>query len=739
MRDLIGTRIWGKLRRLRAALRGRLLGEGVAWLVVALVAAMFVTLALDWATRLERPLRMVVTGVALACVAWVAWREILRPMAVPMNAEALVLLVERRWGRLGDRLISALQFAAAGDLEAVGMSAAMVRRVADEANALAADLPFGRVVRGERMLRVLGIAGASAGLAVGFAFWQPDLVKLWYQRNVAFQEVAWPQDTYLRVLGADEEGGFRVLRGEDLAVEIVAEADSDVPDHVVIHARYPSVGMTEERIELSTAKPRHYVKVFKGVSEPLEFYVTGGDDRRDKKHPHAVRLIDPPGLKEIHFTIRYPAYMNRSPGQYDGASAVLPVPLASRVEVVARATKDLRSVRVLLNGKPVGQGSFKIESVGVSGRAGPRPRGFRGSFSVPLPAGLDQADRKKLLRTAQTLKFAMVDTGGYKNKRGGQFMVQIQPDQAPTLELRKRAVGTMITPIARIPLTISVRDDCGVGAVRVMAQTTSKTPKATTRPAAVTPVGGRTVTVEHELDLKDMGLKATETLRVRAEALDTLPAELGGPNVGRSASIDFRIVTPDELRAELIRRQKQIRLEFEGAITVQESSRAKVIAAAKILTAGKIIPQVRRLLSDSAAKLQISVAAETARTAEKLQAVLDEMSHNRIGQERDWHQLGAIISPILALPKPMRQIEALLSATDKITDVARLAEQAGRIADIQAGIRTQMEQILKGMIKFESRQELAGLLELLIREQRKLTDQVDKLHEKTIGEILKPK
>ena len=94
--------------------------------MLAVVGLVLVTLAFDYALRLDRTLRGVIMGGALAGVGWVVWRQILRPLRVPMDTGALALLVEGRFAQLGDRLISAIQFARGGSVEPLGMSDAMV-------------------------------------------------------------------------------------------------------------------------------------------------------------------------------------------------------------------------------------------------------------------------------------------------------------------------------------------------------------------------------------------------------------------------------------------------------------------------------------------------------------------------------------------------------------------------------------------------------------------------------------
>ena len=248
--ELVTSDIRRKLSRLKGALRGRLLGEGLGWVVVALVALVFVTLAFDYTLRLDLPLRIAIMLCALAAVGFVAWQRLLSPLLVPMTAQNLALLVERRFGQLDDRLISALQFADGDDLEGYGMSRQMIHKVADEANRLASPLNFASVINARGLLHSLGGAtGAIAVLAV-FAVFQLPTLERWFERNVLLADIDWPQDTYLRVVAVDAnqmdaDGDFTVLRGEDLSIVVIADGEVQPPS-ISLHADYPSFGQTVE-------------------------------------------------------------------------------------------------------------------------------------------------------------------------------------------------------------------------------------------------------------------------------------------------------------------------------------------------------------------------------------------------------------------------------------------------------------------------------------------------------------
>ena len=222
--ELVPAEIRGKLHALRRALSARLTLEGLAWTALALVALVFVTMGLDYLFRLERELRGIIMALAVAGVGAVVWRQLIRPLRVPMDISELAVLVERRFRQLGDRLVSAVDFSRRSDTEAVGLSATMVRRMADEAQALSLPLRFQDVVERRGIFRTWSLAGCALGLLLGFGIWQSDLLGRWFQRNVLFADVSWPQETYLTVQGGPD---FAVLRGDDL--EVLAEIDGAAP------------------------------------------------------------------------------------------------------------------------------------------------------------------------------------------------------------------------------------------------------------------------------------------------------------------------------------------------------------------------------------------------------------------------------------------------------------------------------------------------------------------------------
>ncbi len=725
--------LWSKLDRLRLRVRLRLAAEGLAWTLLACVGLIFATLGMDYLLHLSRPQRIFVLAVAAIAMLWVLWRYILGPLLVRMGTESLALLVESRYRVLSDRLISTVQFAASGFKSELA-SGAMARRTAQEAERISRPLNFAQVVEFRRLKRILASAACAAMLLVGFTFWQGPMVKLWAQRMILLKEVPWPQRIYLKVRGGPD---FHVLRGDDLEIEVVAVPGAveqlHPPAWITLHANYPSVGPTQERLELTDPQNAAYSKVFRAVSEPFEFYVAGGDDRTDSERPHQVNIIEPPALRRVRFVVEYPPYMSRSLRSVDATSGVITVYRGGWINVSAAANKALREARMLVESES-GKISIPMEVKNLSPRQSESPALVSGKFQVD--AGQTSG--------SMALRFALVDSMGYQNRRGAKYAVQISPDRPPRMEIDKSGVGPAITPRAIIPLEVRGKDAFGIIKVDVVAQWTGRSAEDKQRIVESVldepPSPVKSVTAPAQVDLAGSGVTVGKTVSVFARGEDCLPAELNGSNQATSRTLTFRVVEPEELLTELIRKQKALHLEFLQSLGQAEDARAKTAAVAEDLAAGAAVEDVRVDLASSA-DLTRSVSAECEKAADTLSGIVEELLNNRLtepGSPTVNGLEGNVITPLRDLSKFADEVVSALESSRDISGDDALGREASQIAADQRRIRNRMEEILEHMQKAQSRQELAGELKMIIKWSRQLLKRINKQKEQDIGDILGP-
>jgi len=737
--DLIGRGIRGKLSALKRALRAHLLGRGLSLAIVAMVAGVFFSYVIDRMLDMERAQRALILAVALAGIGYVLWRFLIRPLRVPMDAEELALVLEDHYGELDDRLISTLQFARV-DAAATGVSEALIGRVADQANQLADGLDATAPLQRSGTWKRLGMAAAAVAVLAAFSVAQAQNMHLWFQRNILFMNVAYPRDTYLTVVGGPE---FHVIRGRNLDVTVTADPAHVVPDHVVFHMKF-SVGDTHEAVNPAEPDGHVFVKTFEAVTETFTFTVTGHDDETDECR---VTVVDPPELIEARFTIDYPDYIGAKDVPVKAEHGVLVAPPGSVIALTGRANKDLAAgtrpdgtpcARLLLDGKAVGS----LRVVRVPDAPDGRPVGVRGAFRLP----------ERVKRRSMALHVELTDTSGIVNDRGAVYAVRVDPDRAPTISLTRIGVRSDVTARAIVPVLLNATDDRGVDSLAVALKPIVVEPPAlTTRPASA-PAAATTQPVEHvvavpgvpakQTDLRmefRMDLRALQAdkkiadlsvgylLRVQAIARDGLPESFGGPNVTRGLIHTYRIVSEEMLMEELLRRRRELRLEFHQSVVLQAEVRDRVASVHDRLSAANAridAEIVRRMLTGGEDQRRIAARCDT--VARQLREILDEMELNRVGEERGKQALAKTIGNLEKIcGKPMKDVADALVRASKGKDVGALRDSAKEFADVLDGFYEQLNEILEGMIRDLNREEFSNLLRRIIEWSRKLQQQID--------------
>lgn len=729
--QLLQPAVRAKLSGLRWMLRCRLAAEGLAIMLMALVAAVLVSLGMDYTLRLDRPLRIALTAICGCLIGWVGWRQMLAPLMSPLRDEDLALLIERKWHDLRDSLISTIQFGRTRRLP-IGASVDMIVHTARKANELTMALPFGQVLERRRFWRLFAASLAAVVLlgGIGAATAKSGTMALWFKRNVLMTNDAWPQDTYLKVQGND----FEVLRGDDLSVVVVVVEGSQAPAWVTYHANYPSVGMTEERVDVSP-DGKTYEKKFQAVSEEFSFYVTGGDDKTDKAHPHSVSLVDAPMLIAPRYRIVYPAYMNLPDAPQRNLDGVLGAPLGSTVTIAAQSSKDLESAAVEIDDKPAG-------STRLSGQ-----RDVLCSFVV----------EGKNVSAMRKLRVLLKDTAGYSNRRQQPFQLHVQNDLAPNVIVRSFGVGPNVTPNAIIPLSINVRDDNGVARLQAGAIIPPAASFAASLPASAPtsqaadvvlanvapPPGGQkefNAIHKHDLEKSATAAKVGDLVQILVEAQDTMDGDLGGPNRKRSVA-EFHIISAEDVRVDLTRRQKEISMEFAQAILAQNTLVAQAAAMTTELAAGRV-PDNVRVVAAAGVKGQTAVGSDCSKAAELLQVIHDEMVNNRVFKSSEHDYLsGEIIEPLRKLGGPISEASAGLNKTVSsidagATDAAGLNVTAGAAFELQQTILQEMKAIHERMRKLESRQDFINQVIALQGVWQHVANQTKDLERQQAGRLM---
>jgi hypothetical protein len=334
----------------------------------------------------------------------------------------------------------------------------------------------------------------------------------------------------------------------------------------------------------------------------------------------------------------------------------------------------------------------------------------------------------------------MQDSSGYTNRGGQPYTIQVQPDSPPSVELRPRGIGSGVTSFAQIPVALKLTDDYGVAAAGVgvtlpksassapASQPAGERPLATraSQPATMQagkavpvnppPSGQKEYTTLHNVYLDSLATmpRVGEVVTIFAEAEDTMDPALGGPN-RKTGVMEVRIVSADEIRSDLTRRQKEITIEFaQGALVVQKTSTDKTEEVVSALEAGQTPDNMRLRLTESAAG-ETAVGTQISNVSEKLETIYQEMVNNRVFPPDVEVELASIIKDLRDLGSPVEASRLSLNKAVGVidsgkADPAALKDHAAAALDVQRMIFDRMEQIHKRMLKVESRQDIINLV-----------------------------
>ncbi|MBN1422196.1 MAG: hypothetical protein JXP34_25705 [Planctomycetes bacterium] len=702
------ARIERVLRALERRVRWAALARGAGRTLLVLAAAVALTLAIDWLFVLEPTARAIISGICAAFALGFAVKSLLLPALSRIPADGLAAAIERTHPILQDRLRSAITFA--GDLASYERQGLLPRdlmgllkaRVIGEASRLSDVVVPSRALDPRAVVRP-GAAGLAAVVAIaGASILAPEFMGAWLSRNVFLRDVPWPHDTTLIVEGF-EDGVRRIPRGDD--IEIVIRAEGAIPRRVRIRMRFPDESAVASLANRGDDRFAHMVRE---VLDPFRFRVDGGDYRSPE---HRVEVIPRPEIASLRIEAHYPAHTGKAPQAFEGGIGEISIPGGTRLDIAGDATKRL--ARAVLRS---GDTEFQA-GLGDSGT------GFEASF-VPSTSG--------------PLSIALEDDEGIGSRSPATILVRIVPDADPNLRLETPQTSGMVTPKAKIPTSVRIRDDYGIASAALAwtarGEEGEKEGKET---LALGDTKGPDVEIDRDWEIAPLELAAGMRLHVVAEATDN--DAVSGPKTGRSNPIDLRVVSPEEFMEEMIRRQQHERREWERAIVEEKAARDALYGSLpEIRTADPLPDEIVQALV-AGGRLQREFARRASAIARSLASILKEMENNRVGEADDIRRLAErVVQPIEALIRD--GFPALAGGYDGVragvTAQAR-GEAGAALADEIEKTIVAMEAVLANMVKLEDFSEIVKRLRVILDLQDEATETARKAFERELQEIFK--
>ncbi|MCE9528767.1 MAG: DUF4175 domain-containing protein [Planctomycetales bacterium] len=704
-----------RLSQLRSQMTRWFLVDGLSRVLWLLIGLCVLDLVIDWLFRMDKAQRVVMMALIAGALVWLVWRRLVRPLSVQVSDDALCLQVEKGNKQLSEGLISALQFARMPDVSARGMSPVLVRQTVMYGIQAARSVDFGGVLDAKefRLNMALLVVAAAVIVGAGIGMAQNDFLNIWFNRNVLLGERLWPQKTYLDVKRV-ENGRVKFPRGEDWTqvVEVTPESEV-VPDMVYIDFRQ-SHGRSVQSMKKSKID-RQFETIFSNVIEEFQFRARGGDAVSPWIR---VELVETPAVNELKLEVTPPKYTGEKIVELPPGKGPYFVLKGSSLKLSGKANKPLAEAALLIEGKrhPLDLS----QTTDFSGQVSPKE----------LTAGQYVID--------------LHDTENLTSRRPTAFGLRIRADREPRVRTRLIGVSGMVVPRARIPLNARISDDYGVTSVEVkylwrddVAQTTNegKLPL----PAAKESLKKAEFGFDDVLDLEPLKIPTGTSLNFHVAALDN--DDVSGPNLGKSSDFLLRVVTEEELRTDLLRREKEQRQEFERLLKNEEDLLTDSKALQAGVTSAASLSQEQKDLLMQFQRRQKVIGSNVAAIAERLDGIVIEVLNNRI--EDPAGKLEKRLKEDII--RPMREIADLgvpsaVTELDKArrlsTEVAPRGEAFQAAVTRQQEIVDQMREVLRHLVKSEGYQEAVNLLYEIQKSQQDVLDKTVKEKQDRIKGII---
>ncbi len=756
---------------LRQRIRWYVWIEGLAVAVAWLGLAFWSSLAIDWLLELPQAVRGCILAVVLVVLAALLFRRIGLRAFVPLSDSNMATLLERRFSEFDDSLLTAVVLTAPEHGEDP-CDPEMLAHTCREAALRTGDVRLRWVFN--PLPLVISVCAAvlltiSVAVFLGFC---PEPFGIWAERNLLLSAEEWPRTTRMVVEGFDENGVARVAKGADFP--LVAKADLSeqyevVPETAYVNYRVEGGSWTSDPEPMARQgnavrgqdEFQKYTYTFENVMAPIDLEVIGGDDRiRDLR----IEVVPRPHLEEKLLTYHYPSYMQREHSiEPERVTGTMRVPVGTEVTVIGRSDKDLAEVRfekrlvTVVGTEEQEQVSEWITMDDLGGK-----REFQQVLYCLSVGRLE-------------VRYVLVDTDNVTNRKPDLLVLDIYADAPPVFrDTRLDGIEEAITPKARLPVTGTVSDDHGLGAIwfEYLLRQKQKEGEAEADPPAEdaapegapedaaagdpeppkpmqspkTPIGAKTfeldlLSADVKLEVEDLALQPGQLITLCVKASDRYDLDGADPNETSSHFWTLEVVTEDELRKMLEWSELMARQQFEAIIDKMTEAREKLDVdfdatdPPEGVPAGADTPQTRldfwRSEIGAALHNTQQMTAETESVAERFDQILKQFINNQI--TADLEQLtirlqDGIAKPLhdlsdTALPELAERLEALKRVMD---DPTARTEQLERARDEADAILTEMQKILKRMLELQTFNEAVETL----REIRKELELIRELTKK---------
>jgi len=722
-------RILGSLRALARLLKRRVLIEGACAVAATMLVVAFTQFALDRLLDLGLGPRIALLAVVLGLIGYQIRKRMLRPAGVRVGVEDVAAILERKNPGLRDELISAVSFATASRVnphrDSPELVDSLMRRAGERFNSIKTD----DALRHDRHRKFLLLGGAAVAIAAGAVWWSPDTAAAYLARDVLLQDVSWPMRFQISLEGFKNGVRHHPL-GDELTLVATVEAagPAEVPAGLTVEFETPD-GETVER-PMDRRGVNQFVLNYGALASSMRLRLlaerVGVDERTGW---YSIDAVERPSVRQATILVTPPAYTGSVAYTVAEGQTAADVLRGSDIQIDAVLRKPVTQASLVSAGERVAEAELLA------------PDRVRARFT-PTRSG--------------SYSFDLIDTAGLADLNPLIYSLRVVADTPPKVRLGLVGCGELIVQDAILNVAVEGEDNLGLAAMelRHVVRRPPAGDAATTQPTdeGGSPVPGfeprqtrygRT----YKYPLLPLTLSPGVSLSLMARGRDFQPpVEIGTATtsapadgaamhevgVGESSAYLLRVVTREELLADLGRREQEWRREFEQIIKSQEQLNSRVMDLRDRATKEGESPDLLVRYGQES-RLQRQQVNRLKTVQGQFEQILAELETNQLDTPQVRRRLGTgVISALARL------------ATTDVVEAADTGDRLrrrfdGALADDlerrQTRIVQSMYAILSNMLKWEGYNEAVMLLQDIVRLQGDVNKQTQARMEQEIERL----
>lgn len=729
------------LERLGRLLKRQVVLQGLCRFVAVLVAMAILQFTLDILLVLGVGPRAALLAVVLAIAGYHLWQYVLKPGALRVHVDDIAALIERKNPSLHDRLASAVAFATAGEVRPERDSPAMVLALLEQSRSSLAGIRLMDVFHPTRHRRFLALGLSTAALAAVLTAAFPEMAATYVARNLTLREVPWPSRVTL-ILEGFVNDKLRWPIDDDLS--LVATATDRIPPGVRAEFQSP----TGESIlrQMARRGENQFVLDYGPLQQSMRvrfsIWRLGVDERT---RWYSIEAVERPAVRDVTIEVTPPSYSGLEPFTLATGQTSVDVLRGSSVFIRADVSKAIEEAALRTAFGFVAPGQIESE------------RRVSASF-MPSQSG--------------TYYFDLKDADGLSDTRPVTYALRLVADPPPKVRLTLPGAGEMLVPSAILELAIDCEDNLGIATAELLyaviqGQDSSAGVSPVSEPLPKLEPRQMRYTLREPWPLSALTLQPGDQITLQARASDYQPVtpvdsqsttDPNSPdrsssdkaptparsasegvttasptNTGESVLYTFRIVTAEELAAELSRRENEWRREFEQIIKAQELINAR---SAELLNSADVevasATTALRLAQEERSQRQQAGRLRT--VSRQFEQILAEMEVNQIMTTVARRRLdGGVIVPLRQLINA--DVPAIAERFEQLRQKYE-PDSAVELVSAQNELVRSMYAILANMLKWEGYDEAVSLLRDIIRLQGDVNQDTQKRLQEELERLL---